>query len=168
MNFKVTYFPAVLIILLLITGCEPKPKPIQYGHEDCSYCRMMITEPQYGAQTLNKQGRSFTFDSIECMAAFAQENVKAEQIDVHSHWIADFTGSEEFIRAEEAHYLHSENLRSPMGLNLSAHATLEQAEKYRGEYGGEILNWAEVKEFVHDTWLDHNNGNAIHTRDHNK
>lgn len=154
MKFSFGYLSVLTAILLLLTGCEPEPQPIQYGSEECSYCRMMITESQFASQLLNRQGRSYKFDSIECMAAFDQTNVEEEEMDVHSLWVPDFTSGEEWLKVEEAHFLHSETLRSPMGLYLTAHQTHDLAREYQNEYRGDILDWPAVKELVYREWLD--------------
>lgn len=147
------------MLLIVLAGCEPKPQPIQFGSDQGDYCRMMITEPQFASQILNNQGRAFKFDSIECMAAYA---MTADDPDnFHSHWVPNFTNPDEWLRAEEAFFLHSETLRSPMGLYLSAYPDRETAEEYRQEYRGEIVGWDEVKELVHSEWLA-GNGNSQH------
>ncbi len=148
---------SILTILILsvtiLFGCEPKPQPIQLGGDQCSYCRMMITEKEFGSQILNNQGRAFKFDSVECMAAY---DVTEESENHHSKWVPNFLEREQWLNAETAVYLHSETLRSPMGLFLSAYADRESAEKMREEYGGEIISYQEVKEVVKNEWLDKN------------
>jgi copper chaperone NosL len=52
--------------------------------------------------------------------------------------VPDFLNRDEWIEARSAVYLHSETLRSPMGLNLSAYENREAAEEMQQEYGGEI------------------------------
>jgi len=139
------------MLLIVLAGCEPTPQPIQFGSEQGDYCRMIITEPQFASQILNKQGRAFKFDSIECMAAYA---LTADGSDnFHSHWVPNFTNPDEWLRAEDAFFLHSETLRSPMGLYLSAYSDRETAEEYLQEYRGEIVGWDEVKEIVRSEWL---------------
>lgn len=144
------------VAMLVLSACEPKPQPIQFGSDQCDYCRMMITEQEFGTQTLNNQGRAFKFDSIECMAAFSGTTDQADNI--HSMWVPDFLNREEWLEASSAVYLHSETLRSPMGLYLSAYADQESAEEMRNEYRGEILNFEEVLLLVESEWLA--NGNS--------
>ncbi|MCC5904768.1 MAG: nitrous oxide reductase accessory protein NosL [Balneolaceae bacterium] len=144
----------LLASLTFITGCEPKPQPIEFGGDQCAYCRMMITEPEFGTQTLNNQGRSFKFDSIECMAAYELTNDDPENI--HSSWVPDFLNRGEWLEARSALYLHSETLRSPMGLNLSSYENRQTAEEMRQEYGGEIISFDEVLQIVEQEWLSDN------------
>ena len=147
----------LLVTAILITGCEPKPQPIDLGSDQCSYCRMMITEQEFGSQILNKQGRSFKFDSVECMAAF---DLNDDGENLHSKWVPDFLDRDTWLRAEEAVYLHSETLRSPMGLYLTAYSTREHAHEMKEEYGGEVISYESVKEVVRKEWMSGNNGQS--------
>lgn len=144
----------LLVTSILITGCEPKPQPIDLGSDQCAYCKMMITEQEFGSQILNRQGRSFKFDSVECMAAF---DLNDDGENLHSKWVPDFLDRDTWLHAEEAVYLHSETLRSPMGLYLSAYATRNQALEMKEEYGGDVINYSRVKEIVEAEWLQNDN-----------
>ncbi|SNZ08636.1 copper chaperone NosL [Persephonella hydrogeniphila] len=145
---------APALIFLIFTSCEKKeiqPVTINYGQDECEYCRMKITDPRYGSELLLKTGKAYKFDSIECLAAFYIEN--KDKLDIHSLWVPDFL-TKKFIRAENAIYLHSKDLPSPMGLNLSAFETREELEKVRAKYSGEILNWQQVLELVKKEWIE--------------
>jgi copper chaperone NosL len=156
---KAFFTISLLISLILITGCEPKPQPIHFGSDQCDYCRMMITEQEFASQAVNMQGRAFKFDSVECMAAF---DLTAEnQENIHSLWVPDFQNRGEWIEAKSAVYLHSETLRSPMGLFLSAYADRASATPILEEYGGEIVDYNRVKEIVEAAWLQ-NDDNIRH------
>jgi len=142
----------LMALLAVLAACEPKPQTIHFGSDDCAYCRMIITEPEYASQILNKHGRAYSFDSIECMAAYDIRNEATSEIAIHSRWVPDFEGNAGWIAAEEAFYLHSETLRSPMGLFLSAYPNNHTADSFKSAYQGEILNYAGVKQLVNDEW----------------
>ncbi len=116
---------------------------------------MTITEPGFGSQAVNNQGRAYKFDSVECMAAFDLTNENPENI--HSKWVPNFLNRDEWVEANKAVYLQSENLRSPMGLSLSAYADRESAEEMRQEHGGEIIGYDQVKQIVEREWLSNGN-----------
>jgi copper chaperone NosL len=149
-------FLALLASGALFIGCTPEPQPVQFGSDQCEYCRMIITEPEFASQILNKQGRSFKFDSIECMSA--HDLTTDDHGNNHSHLGPDFKGSYGWLKAQDAYYLHSETLRSPMGLYLSAYADQDAAGDYREEYHGVILDWNNVKELVRKEWLSNPEG----------
>jgi copper chaperone NosL len=158
MEMKKIILSIIVAIGVITSGCEPEPQAIQYGSDECAYCKMMITEPEYGSQILNPQGRSYKFDSIECMAAYDLTNSESELL---SRWVPDFINSGNWIEAEDAVYLHSETLRSPMGLYLSAYVGRDSAEQMQSEYGGEILDYRQVLELVQAEWLAVNGNGSM-------
>jgi copper chaperone NosL len=135
---------------LVLAGCEPGPRPIDYGQAECAHCRMRVMEPAFGSQLVTRQGRHFDFDSIECLSAYlARENVPLE--DVHSSWVPDFH-THAFAPAGEAFFLHSEGRPSPMGLSLSAYADEAAAREALQNAGGRLLTWEEVDAVVAEAW----------------
>ena len=152
---RIILISTLIAVATLITGCEPKPHPIELGNDQCEYCRMMITEPEFASQALNHRGRSFKFDSVECMAAFDLQTEDPDEI--HSLWVPDFHNSDNWLQSTDAIYLKSESLRSPMGIGLSAYASESEAREMQAGYGGEIISYDRVKEIVEDAWLSNNN-----------
>lgn len=150
----------LLTLLITLTGCEPTPQPIHTGSDTCDHCRMMITDNEFASQALNNQGKAFKFDSVECMAAFHQTHEQRDNL--HSLWVPNFLQPDQWIAADQAMYLHSETLRSPMGLFLSAYATPEEARQMQQEYGGNLLSYEEVRALVQREWLESGDGHAMH------
>src|SRR5690606_253472 len=68
--------------------------------------------------------------------------------DVHSLWVTDFARPGRLLRAEEARYLRSGALRSPMGLNVAAFRTLGELEDVRAEVGGVEVRYADLEALV--------------------
>ncbi|MEX2584833.1 MAG: nitrous oxide reductase accessory protein NosL [Balneolaceae bacterium] len=140
----------LMVLFLAIQGCSPGPRELQYGQEECSHCRMMLTEPEYASQIVMSRGRVYAFDSIECMIAYKTEHESPENI--HSLWVPDFSGNGGWLNAQEAYFLRSDTLRSPMGLYLSAHANEEGADRLLEQYGGERMNWIQAGDYVWTEW----------------
>lgn len=145
---------SVLIILLfLFTGCgEPKPEDINFGRDVCVYCIMTIVQPQYGAVLVTDKRKSYKYDAVECMVAFYLEELIPQE-NVHSMWTIDFEHPGELINVEDAVYLYSENLPSPMGLNVSAYRNMEYAKSMQETYEGDIIDWEKVIDLVEMIWL---------------
>ena len=57
-----------------------------------------------------------------------------------------------FIDAKKAIYLVSEQLKSPMSLNISAFSSIEELNKIKNQYNGKVYNWKEVVEYVTSAW----------------
>jgi copper chaperone NosL len=140
----------ILSAALLIAGCADGPRDITVGAEECAHCRMIVSEEAFAAQLRTAQGRSLVFDSIECMAEFVRDNEASGEVQVGGMWVTDFASPGTWLPADEAFFLQSRELRSPMGLNLSAYGSSQDAAAHRQEFGGELLRWADVLEVVAD------------------
>jgi copper chaperone NosL len=134
---------ATLVAALFLAACSAAPEAVHWGVEECAQCQMVISDDRYAAQVVDQRGKTYKFDAIECMTAFLNSD-RLAAADIHSVWVAD--GRDAWVRAEDAHFVHSESIRSPMGGGLTAHATADAARQLHAEVGGEILVWAAVLE----------------------
>lgn len=141
--FSLTLFSS----LLFFAGCGTDPEPINYGHDECEFCRMLITDNRYGAELITDKGKIFKFDAVECMIEFAM--VKNFIGDANQKFlVTNFATPESFINAPNAFYVQNENFRSPMGLNVMAFDSEISRQKFVSESGGSLLNWVDVIELV--------------------
>jgi copper chaperone NosL len=145
-------FPALrrwrrLIVLALLAplaaACEITPEPLHLGAEECAHCSMLITERRYAAQLLNARGKAFMFDAVECLRGFVQDGTVAAA-DIHSIWVTDAAAGDGWIAAEEAAFLHSPELRTPMGGGLAAYASAAAAAAAAAELNGVVMTWTEL------------------------
>ena len=135
------------LTILTLTSCGSEPEPINYGHDECEFCRMQITDNKYGAELVTDKGKIYKFDSIECMIEFSL--VKNTLGDTNNKLlITDFDNPDNFIDARNSFYVKNDKFRSPMGLNVTAFNSEEQAQKFISENGGEKISWVEVIELV--------------------
>ncbi len=128
-----------------IFSCRNNPEPIDYGHDECAHCKMAISDRKFGGELITKKGKIYKFDSIECLAAYYKD---IQTADVQSLWTIDFSEPGTWIKADQAAYLHSKNLPSPMGMFLSSYGTREKAETMRAQMEGNVMNWQEVMGMV--------------------
>ena len=137
----------LIYLLFLFSGCGNKPEPINYGNDECEFCRMQITDNRYGSELVTDKGKVYKFDSIECMVEFAMlKNLIGNSNQ--TLLVTDFSQPETFINTNSAFYVMNDNFRSPMGLNVSAFNGAESGQKFVDENGGQILKWVDVIELV--------------------
>jgi copper chaperone NosL len=147
--------------LLPLTGCTPSgPRAIRIGEEECAHCRMRISEDRFAAQILNARGRSWVFDSIECMVEWSQGESELPEAAIAGWWVTNFEDPGDWIDAERALYLKSEGLRSPMGLGLSAYRDTADAQAQARAHGGEVLEWTGLRALVARTQVRGAGGHA--------
>ena len=136
-----------LLLIFIITSCGSQSEPINYGHDECEFCRMQISDNRYGSELVTDKGKVYKFDSIECLIEFAM--VKNLIGDANQNFlVTDFATPETFTNATSAFYVHNDNFRSPMGLNVSAFDSEISRQKFVAESGGDLLNWIDVIELV--------------------
>ncbi len=127
---------AALVVALLLSGCSaPKPAKVVIGQDSCAMCNMVISDARFATQVVTKTGKAYKFDSIECMVAFLVDGTVPND-QIHSAWVSDYLNPGTWLKAEDARYLQSVKVRSPMGLNLSAFKTLGELENVRAEANG--------------------------------
>ena len=143
----------VALLAVVLSACStPKPATLVVGGDTCSFCGMVVSDPRFAAQVVTKTGKTFMFDAIECFVGFlAEEGVTAAQI--HSTWVADFDEPGQWLKAEEAYYLQSSQLHSPMGVNLLAFKTQAALEALKAEVGGFQRRYADLEGLVVDSGL---------------
>ncbi len=143
---------ALWLLFLLTLSCEGtlKPEPINYGKDSCAFCLMIVADAGFSAEIKTKKGKVYKFDSIECMVAYLLKN-KLKKEELAAVWVADFP-SKRLVRLEKVKFLVSEGLRSPMGLNISAFANEEELKEAFRHFGGKVMGWEEVVNYVKEKW----------------
>lgn len=135
----------LLTTLLFTAACngnvstEPAPPTIHYGEDLCEFCNMIISEERFAAGYLTKDGEERIFDDIGGMFHYHLE----KQEEVTAFFVHDYEESN-WIRAEKAYYVLSEELPTPMLFGIIASADLEKAELIASKSHGEVLTFDEA------------------------
>lgn len=135
---QLLFWLGLSLILILTAACDntpdlETPPEIRYGEDPCDRCLMIINEARYAASYVTGTGDVRRFDDIGGMFAYVQEI--PENIVVF--WVHDFE-TEEWVKGKEAHYVAADGLRTPMGFDIVAFSTKNQAEKFAAESSGTI------------------------------
>nr|AWJ66344.1 FIG01019293: hypothetical protein [uncultured bacterium] len=146
------------ITLGLLAGCEPGPQPIRYGEDIGAHCRMTISDPRFGGQLVTTTGKTFSFDSVECLSGYIAENREAYHA-AHSVWVTPFDRPGTLIPADDAFFLKSPAVASPMGGGLAAYADASVRDQDQLRLSGTPLDWAGVIDTAGET-----SSHAAHTR----
>lgn len=133
----------VIFSIFLFTSCSVSPQPIKVGQDECANCRMKIMDARYGAEIVTKKNKAFKFDSFECMEWFRKaDNVKKE--DIALNLVVDFKSPNSLFNIEEATYLISDSLPSPMGAFITVFLDKEEAKKTESQFKGELVDYAKA------------------------
>lgn len=140
--------PAMLLLAALLTSCSTSgPPTIDIGKAECAYCRMNVMDEQYASAIVTVQGRTYAFDSPECMAAHVAEGSIAEA-QVRGWWVSDHAHAGTLIDATTAYYLSSPSLKSPMNGNVAAFANAADRTTARTTHAGQMLDWTGARQLL--------------------
>lgn len=143
---------AAALLNLTLFGCAgSQPRPINYGDDECSYCKMTIVEPGYGSALMTAKGRQHNFDSIECLVAYRLKN-RAQDQNGWSFWVSAVDAPGVLRPQDKVHFVHSGEIRSPMGAGLAAFTSAEAADAASGEAHGHRLDWAGMEALIRQEW----------------
>ena len=127
------------LLFLLIAACTPAPRPLNVGEDQCTHCLMTVSDARYGAEIVLSTGKVMAFDAVECLASYLLDN----DVAAHSIWVVDYAHPGMLVPAQNAAYVHTEALHSPMGMNLTAFTAGEE-----NAVAGNWMDWEEMLLFV--------------------
>lgn len=134
---------AAVSLVFLISGCggdkeiSLDPPKVRYN-EDISEMGMFIVDPRYTAAYLPEDGEWILFDDIGEMLKY--RTVRYPDKEVRVIWVNDYN-DREWLKADEAWYLQSTEINSPMGWGLAAFRDENAARQAQAELGGEVITW---------------------------
>ena len=137
--------PVVGVLLTCcLTSCDAGPEPMRYGKDECTDCKMIISDQRFGAEIVTKKGRVLKFDDLGCMTAFLKRGGVVEG-DVKMRVVADFNRPNVFIPVEQALFLKNDALKSPMRSDCAAFPTEAELLKVKEQMGaGQQALWPAV------------------------
>ncbi|MFK5890298.1 MAG: nitrous oxide reductase accessory protein NosL [Flavobacteriaceae bacterium] len=134
-----------IYVLFFLIACSIKTKPIGYGQDHCYHCEMTIVDQNHAALYLTKKGKQFNFDAAECLIGGLK---KIDETKIAQIMVTNYGHPKQMINAKTAIYLVSKGIKSPMGANLSAFNTKEEAQIAQKKYGGKLYTWTQIKKQI--------------------
>ncbi|HEX6187390.1 MAG TPA: nitrous oxide reductase accessory protein NosL [Pyrinomonadaceae bacterium] len=133
----------MISVLLLPAACQTtRIEPVALAPEDmCSYCRMAISEKQFAAEVLDSEDQAFKFDDIGCLVNFVES--KKNKAPIAAYFVMDFD-KRDWIKAEEAYYVRTSEVTTPMNGGIIAFRTQSQAQQAVDKYQGKLLGWKDI------------------------
>lgn len=139
----------ILACFLVACGalaCKPtKPVDLPASPVACVQCQMTIVDLRFAAQAHTRKGRVLFFDSVECVLRYVSEH--RDQISrVYFH---SFVDPPQWIVDTESRVVRWRGIRSPMGGNLAAFPSEQQARMWLESMGAsagefDIYRWNEL------------------------
>ena len=144
---KINNLPIVVFGLsFIIQSCNSVgPDPIKLNKENCNFCQMTISDGRFAAELITEKGRIYKFDDLSCMLHFAKENKNQNYKD---KFVNDYSKVNTLINFKDSYFIHSINIRSPMGGNIAAFASKDLAEKFTLDLHTEVFSWEHLNHYV--------------------
>jgi len=128
-----------LLLIVACLGCEKNPDPIQYGKDQCEFCKMTISDPQFGAEIISDKGRIYKFDAIECLIRF----IKSSDPKSSDILITPYNQPTKLIPKDSLVFLLSSQIKSPMGAGLAAMPNKNSVDSVFGR-SEPVYTWNDV------------------------
>jgi copper chaperone NosL len=119
----------------------PQPPAITYGRDNCDECGMSINDPAYAAGTLTAAGPRL-FDDIGDMFIYHRKHTD----EVPQAWFVHDYNTKAWVRGEQATYVQSQSIHSPMGHGLAAFESAQGAQVFAGTLtGAKVLSFEDAR-----------------------
>jgi copper chaperone NosL len=135
---KKTVLLVIPICLTLLSCSNGGSDPIVLNKDVCSSCKMTISNGHFGCEFITVKGKVFKFDDVTCMFQYLDNNFAQKPKAIYINY---FLGENELIPAEQAYYLKSDLIKSPMGGNIVAFKSKEEAKKITNQLDKNIMDW---------------------------
>jgi len=141
--------PVTKLVLLFCTSislasCSTEPKPIIVGKDNCDFCKMAISDPRFGAEVVTKKGKVYKFDDQHCIVGFIKSD-KLTENDIAGVYFTDFNKPHDLIQVEDAHFLQSPALKSPMNGNIAAFRHPDSLARALPSFYGNSITWEDMQ-----------------------
>lgn len=129
----------VLTLCSIMMGCVQNQEavPIEYGTDQCAYCRMTISNPRFGAELITDKRRILMYDAAECMV----NQLNKDPVPYSKLYAVPYNQPKKLLPVEDLRFLISPDFRSPMGADLTAYSdTTNLATRYHQD----LISWEEL------------------------
>jgi len=133
----------ILLLFMLMYSCKVSNRPIDYGADQCQFCKMTVMDNRYGSELVTKTGKVYIFDSSECLIDYLLHNEETG-MKACSLLVTSYLNPGHLIDAKSATYLVCGQMPSPMGAYLTAFSDNGSATETQLSKGGYIFTWKEL------------------------
>ena len=125
----------LIALTFIVVSCSETPEPINFGKDQCTFCKMSISDPKFGAELITDKGRVNKYDALECMINDLNTNNPA----FSKLYAVAYDKPEQLISVDSLVFIISPEYKSPMGANLASF-TKESAPAEE-----QIMDWNDLR-----------------------
>lgn len=118
------YRIGMMCVSILLFGCgATELRPVELFPEDeCSNCRMSVSDPKFASEIISHKGEVFKFDDISCLEKFRK---KRTDVNIAVMFVKDFETTQ-WLRYENSIIVQT-GVETPMGSGKIAVSSNERA-----------------------------------------
>lgn len=132
-----------LLIPIILVSCKVEPEPLAYGEDGCAHCKMTLMDKKFGAELVTQKGKVYKFDDVNCMLDFYNSGDTPPEEFAYK-LVTDFSQPGKLIEADNAFYLKSPQIQSPMASQVAAFEKEASMKEVQAEVNGIYLVWGEL------------------------
>lgn len=134
---------SIIATVLFFSSCNnTEAQALKINKDRCNSCEMTISDGRFGAEVITKKGRIYTFDDLFCMLNYLDENTN---VTFQSYFVNDYNLKNVLIDAQNAFYVKSVSLNSPMGGDIAAFESRDVAKIFADKNESVVLTWSEIQ-----------------------
>jgi copper chaperone NosL len=116
MNYLKILYRILIVwaVTLSIISCNSNPEPIEFGKDQCAFCKMTIVDEKFGSELITPQGRVLKYDAAECMA----QDIGNDGQEFSALYAIALDQPGKLVLVDSLKFVIHESIRSPMGANL--------------------------------------------------
>lgn len=139
----IAYATCITAMLVFFTGCNPAPEAIVAGKDNCSHCKMSISDIKYAAEIVTQKGKVYKFDDVVCLLSFTKEKVIDEK-NIKDIYLSNFCNPHELIKSSEAFFLQGGTIHAPMNGDIVAFSNKDSLTTMSSQLNAVQINWEQV------------------------
>lgn len=141
---KKSFNTAIFLIFtsFALISCSKAPKPIEYGKEPCSYCKMTIVDARFGGKIISKTGKQYNFDDVKCIIEFIDHKYITED-KIESVYVIDYYNKSLAQTDNSTFLIYNQKVKSPMASGVAVFTDQNSLNKGLEEFGDNKITWHE-------------------------
>lgn len=143
-NFRILSIFSLFISVIILTSCSSETEPINYGKDNCSFCKMTIMDHKFGSELVTKKGKIHKFDDISCMYNYLKTNNLAEEKFSYMV-VSQFEKPNDFLDVKNAIFITASQFKSPMMGNTAAFVDDKKVENIlKNDSTAKVNTWQQL------------------------
>ncbi len=133
----------MICLLLIAAGCGNQlPRPAEIEENDmCAQCKMAISQKQYAAEMVDRDGNVYKFDNLDCMVRYVSGHGLKEKA---AAWFVMDSDGKQWLDPRQAFLVKSASIPGPMGSGILAVKDQATAGDLAQRFAGQVLHFEDL------------------------